>query len=109
MRRERKLVISRITVWFSERGYGFLRPGGEGDEENTSGYFLHGHDIVSGTPMKGAVARFEVVVRKKGSSAVNAEVFATMEDLWRKARAEKAAITLADSTTAATTSVEVSK
>ncbi len=72
-----KKVVSRITVWFPERQYGFLAAGGIGDEQNTSGYFLHANEIRTGIPAKGATVRFEVVVRKKGSAAINAEVFPT--------------------------------
>jgi hypothetical protein len=79
----KKMVVSRITVWFSERGYGFLRPGGQGDEENLSGYFLHQQDILSGIPARGSLVRFELLVRKKGSAAINAEVFQSRQEMER--------------------------
>ncbi len=104
MKTKRKVVVSRITAWFSERAYGFLSAGGEEDEENTSGYFLHGHDIISGTPMKGAVVRFELVVRKKGSAAVNAEIFQSRQEMERA----DAVSALADSTASATPTTDAS-
>jgi len=107
---KKQKVVSRITVWFPERRYGFLAAGGIGDEENTTGYFLHQQDIIVGIPLKGSIVRFEVVVRTKGSSAINAEIFQSRQEMER-ADAGAALNTLVKSTasTADASSAEVSK
>lgn len=74
-----KKTISRISVWFPQRSYGFLF----GDEESPSGYFLYDTDIVSGKPVKGAVVRFDALKRRKGLTAINAEVFSDYKEMER--------------------------
>ncbi len=69
--------ISRIVCWFPERNYGFLC----GDAENPDGYFLHSTDVISGVPAKNAFARFEVIAAKKGFAAINAEIFASRQEI----------------------------
>ena len=73
--------VGKICVWFEERGYGFanvLQPDG-----TLRRYFLHTSNILSGTPVKDAVVRFQAVSTPKGPVAGNAEIFANRQELER--------------------------
>src|SRR5260221_10738648 len=74
--------IAFINAWFPERCYGFLIEQRDGEEEPLR-HFLHIDNVVSGKKgiTKGMVVRFDAVMRKKGSSAVNAEVFANRQEM----------------------------
>lgn len=108
----KKKVISRLVYWFKERHYGFLCSAAEGDEGNTSGYFLHENDIVSGSPEKGRIVRFELVAMKKGPAAANAEIYQTRQDMEQADALAVAAASLVamvgDSTASTTTDVKES-
>jgi cold shock CspA family protein len=68
-----------IVRWFDDdgRNYGFIRP----DITTFAGdVFLHGKQIVSGTPREGAIVEFEVSIggNRKRLVADNAEILQEM-------------------------------
>jgi hypothetical protein len=69
-------IRSKVNVWFSDRNYGFVHVVQNG---SILKYFLHGANIISGTPQTGASVLFEGVEGKKGLLAVNAEIGAEGE------------------------------
>ena len=72
--------VGNLNAWFEERGYGFvliLCPDG------VRRYFLHRSNILSGTPVKGAVIRFEPLSQPKGVIATKAEIFSNRQEMER--------------------------
>lgn len=60
-----------INVWFPERAFGFIH---ENENGTLKVYFFHISSLLSGIPVKGATARFDVGENKKGPAAKNVEV-----------------------------------
>jgi cold shock CspA family protein len=64
-------IQATLNVWFQDRNFGFIH-------EDKGGvilkHFLHGANIVSGTPRTGATVSFKAVVTRKGYLAVDAEI-----------------------------------
>jgi hypothetical protein len=80
-KKERVIVVSRVSCWYPDRAYGFAAAGGLGDPLNTTGYFIHLNDAVLGTPVKGAIVRGELHVRARGSVLLNTQFYANRAEM----------------------------
>lgn len=72
--------VGKLSVWFDERGYGFTNVLRDGSVRR---YFLHKSNILSGSPVKDAVVRFEPVSHPKGAIAAKAEIFSNWQEMER--------------------------
>jgi cold shock CspA family protein len=64
--------VGRINPFFEERNYGFIHT--IDDSGRIVKVFLHGTNVVSGTPHTGLTATFQVIESTKGPIAVDVEV-----------------------------------
>jgi cold shock CspA family protein len=62
-----------INVWFENRGFGFIHANMDG---NLKSYFFHISQLLSGAPMTGARAKFNVGANSKGEIATDVEILA---------------------------------
>ena len=65
-------VTAKLSVWFSERNFGFIHL--EKPDSEIASVFMHGGNIKSGVPVTGAMVRFKTVTTRKGLLAVDAEI-----------------------------------
>jgi len=65
-----------LNVWFMDRNYGFIH---EEKGGVTLKVFLHGTNVVAGTPRTGAMVLFKSVSGSKGFLAVDAEILGGVE------------------------------